>query len=64
MEWIWQVFLLLSSCRSYAPDIGYLPIPYSEILSWSILHHVPLTPFDIRCLNELDAVWIGWSRGK
>lgn len=56
-EHVWAVFQDLQGSRR-ASFGGMLPIPISEIDAWSRLMCVPLSPWEVRVIQGIDAVWL------
>jgi len=54
---IWHYFWEMNNQRSIG-EAGIAPIPFSEILSWSRLHKIELTPFEVETLTALDRLYI------
>lgn len=56
-----QVWAELSASRPAGLG-GASGIPPSEILAWQRLHNVPLSPWEVQTLQEMDAAALAASR--
>jgi hypothetical protein len=52
----WDAFWLLS--RSRAIGFGTGPIPLSEIAAFIQVFDIERPSFFVRCINELDSIWL------
>src|SRR5262245_57960329 len=57
LEFLYSIFLKLSSARG-SNGFGFSPIPFHEIWSWSCLHSIELSPWEISIIRELDSCWL------
>lgn len=53
---LWQTFLELH--RTRPSGFGASAIPYAEIDAWSRLKRLPLDPWEVDAVVELDAAWM------
>lgn len=60
LEYIWDWWLALNESRNVGMDINH--ISYTEIMTWSTLLKITLTPFEVRCIMALDSVYINVRR--
>lgn len=56
LMYIWSWWCTLNSTRQVSMDV--CRITYNEILSWSQLYKISLTPFELDCIVALDSIYM------
>jgi hypothetical protein len=54
---IWESFLDLHTSRGMGVN-GPNPLTFSDILAWSTLTGLEITPFELNCITALDSLWL------
>lgn len=54
LAYLWDIFVALCATRSAGMQAN--AITYTEMLSYSTLHNITLTQFDISAIQQLDAI--------
>jgi hypothetical protein len=54
--YIWDWWVTLHKTRPIGMDEGH--ITFTEILNWSTLLKINVTPFEVRCIMALDSAYI------
>lgn len=63
LEWVWEAFIDLSTCRPPAFE-GINAIPWTVVKEWATLNDLDTFDFDMLwfCIKKLDLVTAEWAK--